>query len=340
MVFRDEPIKIGNPIYIVRFNSHNGLSPFKYRKWYYTAKSIEDENGIYGVSLDDMLTNGFYEMEFQRPENDVILLETSEEYLVSSRRQIMNIDKDVYEKLHVTEEEKPKWALLERLLGGRIVQETEFIKANILYITKGDDVGRLKEIFTNFISTGIGNPDESILTIDKSPFHYSSKEIASEIDFELIKQFAIKGAWMKSNLHGLEHWENVERNGVILAQSTGANVRVVRLFAYFHDLCRISDGYDSNHGERVIPILGHARDTLLTGLTDTEFEQLCFACSRHTFGSMSKDVTINTCFDADRLDLTRLGIKPNPERMATEIGAYYAANIDKFNESIELWDKK
>lgn len=35
-------------------------------------------------------------------------------------------------------------------------------------------------------------------------------------------------------------------------------------------------------------------------------------------------------FDADRLDLMRVGITPDPERMATERGAYYARNINEF----------
>lgn len=40
---------------------------------------------------------------------------------------------------------------------------------------------------------------------------------------ETIREFVIKQK-DTSGIHGLKHWENVERNGVILAQSTGANV--------------------------------------------------------------------------------------------------------------------
>jgi hypothetical protein len=32
------------------------------------------------------------------------------------------------------------------------------------------------------------------------------------------------------------------------------------------------------------------------------------------------DVTIQTCWDADRLDLGRVGIRPDPARMGTEAG--------------------
>ncbi|MBR1788152.1 MAG: hypothetical protein IJ762_03025 [Bacteroidaceae bacterium] len=37
------------------------------------------------------------------------------------------------------------------------------------------------------------------------------------------------------------------------------------------------------------------------------------------------NITVDICFDADRLDLTRVGITPNPRRMATSLGARLAA---------------
>ena len=33
------------------------------------------------------------------------------------------------------------------------------------------------------------------------------------------------------------------------------------------------------------------------------------------------DITIDTCFDADRMDLPRVGITPLPDKMATKKGA-------------------
>ena len=37
--------------------------------------------------------------------------------------------------------------------------------------------------------------------------------------------------------------------------------------------------------------------------------------------------TIDACFDADRLDLGRVGITPDPNRMATEKGKEMAKNL-------------
>jgi hypothetical protein len=33
---------------------------------------------------------------------------------------------------------------------------------------------------------------------------------------------------------------------------------------------------------------------------------------------------VDICFDADRPDLGRVGLDPNPKLMATSMGAYYA----------------
>ena len=41
----------------------------------------------------------------------------------------------------------------------------------------------------------------------------------------------------------------------------------------------------------------------------------------------SGDITIDTCFDADRLDLVRCGIQPDPRGMATERGKELARQM-------------
>ena len=57
---------------------------------------------------------------------------------------------------------------------------------------------------------------------------------------------------------------------------------------------------------------------------------LCKACELHTVCHCTGNPTIDACFDADRLDLMRVGITPDPERMATERGKFYAANLEQF----------
>ena len=95
---------------------------------------------------------------------------------------------------------------------------------------------------------------------------------------------------------------------------------VVGLFAYLHDVCREGDGYDLQHGERSAVLVGQLRDTLLKDLSDRQIKQLSEACRLHTVEHKTGDPTIDACFDADRLDLGRVGVTPDPERLATEIG--------------------
>ena len=153
------------------------------------------------------------------------------------------------------------------------------------------------------------------------------QELAS-LDIEAIKQFALKD-WELGETHGLPHWQRVERNGIILATSE-VNITVVRLFAYLHDKCRIDNGYDVEHGKRAAIMINGIRHILLKGLTDNEFELLSKACELHTTTLRTGNSTIDTCFDADRLDLERVGIVPHPNKMATSKGEYYAKNLSEF----------
>ena len=105
------------------------------------------------------------------------------------------------------------------------------------------------------------------------------------------------------------------------------NIKVVRFFAYFHDKCRLDDWVDLEHGVRVADMLPTIRNTILKDFTDEEVTLLEKACRYHTTEHRTGIPTVDVCFDADRLDLGRLGIVLDPKRMATEQGAYYAANI-------------
>ena len=143
-----------------------------------------------------------------------------------------------------------------------------------------------------------------------------------------VKEFSING-WVLGVCHGVSHWERVERNGLLLATDE-VNRTVVRLFAYLHDKWRVDNWEDLEHGKRAAESLPALRGTLLAWLTDEEFEQLRKACELHTVCHSTGNPTIDTCFDADRLDLMRVGIIPDPKKMATERGAFYAANMGQF----------
>jgi uncharacterized protein len=146
-----------------------------------------------------------------------------------------------------------------------------------------------------------------------------------EIDFDAIWDVVTAPySGQTESLHGPDHWRRVERNGLLLSASTGARPNVVRLFALFHDSRRINDGWDPGHGARGAKFAATLHGKSFQ-LSDEEFMLLQYACVWHTEGVRHDDATIATCWDADRLDLGRVGIIPDPKRMCTDLGRKVAS---------------
>ena len=114
-----------------------------------------------------------------------------------------------------------------------------------------------------------------------------------------------------SGIHGVAHWARVLENGVRLAEMTGANVDVVQLFAVFHDCRRVSEEAEPTHGVLAAKFAAKLRGTLLQ-LSNDDFDLLFVACAGHTLHPTDDDPTVQTCWDADRLDLGRIGAKISP----------------------------
>lgn len=117
-------------------------------------------------------------------------------------------------------------------------------------------------------------------------------------------------------VHGVTHWARVLENGRRLAAETGADLEVVSLFAVLHDSRRHNDHTDPDHGPRAATFCRRLRGELFE-LGDHEFRLLQRACSGHTYELTHPDVTIQTCWDSDRLDLGRVGMTPHPSRLCT-----------------------
>ena len=117
--------------------------------------------------------------------------------------------------------------------------------------------------------------------------------------------------------HGVTHWARVLENGLRIAEVNSADQEVVTLFALFHDSRRVNEHRDDGHGLRGAELARSLRGSLVH-LPDDRFEMLFDACKRHTDGATSEDPTIGACWDADRLDLARVGITPDPTRLCTD----------------------
>jgi len=133
---------------------------------------------------------------------------------------------------------------------------------------------------------------------------------------------SIAGAILKhykldpDGVHGIAHWGRVIKNGTELAALTGADLGIVQLFALFHDSRRKNDWLDPRHGARGA-VLASEMNGGLFSMVPAELAMLQDACIRHTKGFTEADITIQTCWDADRLDLPRVNISPVPELLCT-----------------------
>lgn len=105
------------------------------------------------------------------------------------------------------------------------------------------------------------------------------------------------------------------------------------VFCVSHDSQRRDDSDEMTHGELAAEYVASLYGRLFD-LDDVNFQQLQYACRWHTQGGISSDPTIGACWDADRLDLTRVGIVPNPDLMSTEPGKEMAATRS------DLWSER
>ncbi len=118
--------------------------------------------------------------------------------------------------------------------------------------------------------------------------------------------------------HGIAHWARVLENGLLLAEESGAVIEVVQLFAVLHDCRRWNEHHDPDHGPRAAELARSLRGEVFE-LPDEHFRLLHRACAGHTRERTHPDVTIQTCWDADRLDLGRVGMTPDPRYLSTAI---------------------
>lgn len=129
-----------------------------------------------------------------------------------------------------------------------------------------------------------------------------------------------------SRIHGPAHWAGVAAAGLTVLDGTpDADPFVVLLFALFHDSMRRSDGRDPEHGERAARYARELRDAGIFGLGEGKMRTLEDALTRHDRGEVSADPTIGACWDADRLNLYRVHIRPNAAYLSTDAARRVAA---------------
>lgn len=124
---------------------------------------------------------------------------------------------------------------------------------------------------------------------------------------------------LRDGIHGVSHWSRVWFHGRRIAASMDVNPAVLAWFASLHDSQRRNDGHDPLHGQRAADFAVRLRrERLIVELDATEFEHLCEAMRLHSDGHTESEPAIRACWDADRLDLYRVGIRPLPRLLCTE----------------------
>jgi uncharacterized protein len=125
---------------------------------------------------------------------------------------------------------------------------------------------------------------------------------------------------VNSPIHGQDHWRRVADVGLELVRATpGADTGVVLLFAVLHDYLRRNDDDDPEHGVRAAK-LAEDLPGLVEPLGEERRRELGEALTNHDRGMTTGNPTIGCCWDADRLDLGRVGIEPDQEMMSTAAG--------------------
>lgn len=77
---------------------------------------------------------------------------------------------------------------------------------------------------------------------------------------------------------------------------------------------RENDGRDPEHGPRAAAL---ARELAADGLLPVELDTLVEACELHADGLVTDDPVVGACWDADRLDLWRVGQIVDPSLLST-----------------------
>ena len=110
----------------------------------------------------------------------------------------------------------------------------------------------------------------------------------------------------------------MRHNGLLLAKHYTVDTEVVQWFAFIHDLERRDDDLDPGHGPRAAVLAKGINDEFMR-LDADQLATLQTACAGHSEGWIEAEATVMVCWDADRLDLGRVGIYPSARYLSTGI---------------------
>jgi len=152
-------------------------------------------------------------------------------------------------------------------------------------------------------------------------------------DIELLKIISRQFSLELNGIHGVYHWHRVYKNTLKLAEYYNIESKIFMLFALFHDSRRENDNIDSQHGKRGgrYAKLLQSDISILKELSKAELDLLEYACSSHTKTdyqhTLADSQIANICWDADRLDIGRVGFIVDPEYLHTDYAKELAISL-------------
>lgn len=137
--------------------------------------------------------------------------------------------------------------------------------------------------------------------------------------------------------HGAGHWSRVYNNGrFICSHVPEADPLVVELFAWTHDLARVDENVDYVHGKNAADLIMKELQGRFFDLNKEQLRNLLTAVIHHSEDITNAPITIQCCWDSDRLDIGRVGIIPHADYLCTEI-AKKQETIDMAYDRSKKW---
>jgi MoaA/NifB/PqqE/SkfB family radical SAM enzyme len=197
-----------------------------------------------------------------------------------------------------------------------------------VYILKGGDFKRIQGL--SCIAFRKVKPAAIIKTKGSDFKHKIGKIKNHKHSWGTVWEIIISNYTKGGNNHGGDHIMRVVRNAEMLAKINcpGAIFNAI-IAASLHDIGRIGKKEkNKTHALRGAEIAGKMLKKYFSDC-DIDSEKIIYAIRHHSEGKVSNDPLIGTIWDADRLDLERVGIKINPAFLSTKAAKDFLGSYQK-----------
>ena len=152
---------------------------------------------------------------------------------------------------------------------------------------------------------------------------------------QAILKYVVPLQFSPRGLHGLAHWLRVKKNALKIANCNGADKELCILFALFHDCQRANEGQDPYHGPCAAKLVATLNNSDMFSISNSQMQTLVHAIKYHTEVLYDSDPTVGACWDADRMDLGRVGVVPDYRLLNTDYAKRFC--INKYKEDYDLF---